>query len=232
MVVEFKHVSYSYPMGGEALCDVSFRISPGEKVALVGCNGAGKSTLMLHTNGLLLPSSGVVMVDGVEVDKSTAHMVRQRVGILFQNSDEQLFMPTVREEVAFGPCNMHLSEEMVTESVARALAMVDASHLIDKAPYMLSEGQKKSVAIASVLSMNPSILVMDEPTASLDPRSRRNLIALVRSMPHTVLIATHDMEMVRLLCPRTIVMGAGRIIADAPTDSVFADAALLENAGL
>jgi cobalt/nickel transport system ATP-binding protein len=230
--IRFSNVCYRYPNGREALRGVSFVARHGEKVAVVGCNGAGKSTLMLHTNGLLLPTSGEVNVGDVPIGRSTLPLIRQTVGLVFQNSDDQLFMPTVEEDVAFGPLNMHLPPDEVERRIEASLARVGALHLRECAPWQLSGGQKKSVAIATVLAMEPAILVMDEPTAGLDPRARRALIDLVGSFDHTCLITTHDIDLVRLLCPRTILMADGLILADAPTEAIFADNALLERAGM
>ncbi|WP_417014385.1 energy-coupling factor ABC transporter ATP-binding protein [Alistipes sp.] len=230
--LRFDDVHYRYPDGCEALRGVSFRIVHGEKVALVGANGAGKSTLLLHTDGLLMPSQGEVVVGGIKLTRRTLPLVRQSVGLVFQNSDDQLFMPTVGEDVAFGPVNMGLEPAEIERRVTEALAAVGASHLREASPFRLSGGEKKRAAIASVLSMEPSVLVMDEPTAGLDPRARRQVIELLRRFDHTTLIATHDMEMVFDLCPRTIVLKEGRIAADGDTRHVFGDSALLGECGL
>lgn len=230
--LRFDDVHYRYPNGYEALCGVSFCITHGEKVALVGANGAGKSTLLLHTNGLLTPSQGVVVMGGIKLTRRTLPLVRQSVGLVFQDSDNQLFMPTVEEDVAFGPSNMRLEPEEIRCRVTEALDAVGALHLRGASPFRLSGGQKKRVAIATVLSMEPSVLVMDEPTSNLDPRARRQIIDLIRRFGHTTLIATHDMEMVLDLCDRTIVMKQGRIVADGSTRHVFGDLALLEECGL
>lgn len=230
--LRFDDVHYRYPNGYEALCGVSFCITHGEKVALVGANGAGKSTLLLHTNGLLIPSQGEVVMGGIKLTRRTLPLVRQSVGLVFQDSDNQLFMPTVEEDVAFGPSNMRLEPEEIRRRVTEALDAVRALHLRGASPFRLSGGQKKRVAIATVLSMEPSVLVMDEPTSNLDPRARRQIIDLIRRFGHTTLIATHDMEMVLDLCDRTIVMKQGRIVADGSTRHVFGDLALLEECGL
>ena len=230
--LRFDDVHYRYPNGYEALCGVSFCITHGEKVALVGANGAGKSTLLLHTNGLLIPSQGEVVMGGITLTRRTLPLVRQSVGLVFQDSDNQLFMPTVEEDVAFGPSNMRLEPEEIRRRVTEALDAVGALHLRGASPFRLSGGQKKRVAIATVLSMEPSVLVMDEPTSNLDPRARRQIIDLIRRFGHTTLIATHDMEMVLDLCDRTIVMKQGRIVADGSTRHVFGDLALLEECGL
>ena len=230
--LRFDDVHYRYPNGYEALCGVSFRITHGEKVALVGANGAGKSTLLLHTNGLLMPSQGGVVLGGIALTRRTLPLVRQSVGLVFQDSDNQLFMPTVEEDVAFGPSNMRLEPEEIRRRVTEALDAVGALDLRGESPFRLSSGQKRRVAIATVLAMEPSVLVMDEPTSNLDPRARRQIIDLIRRFSHTTLIATHDMEMVLDLCDRTIVMKEGRIVADGSTRHVFGDLALLEECGL
>mgnify|MGYP000966533486 CR=1 FL=1 len=230
--LRFDDVHYRYPNGYEALCGVSFRITHGEKVALVGANGAGKSTLLLHTNGLLMPSQGGVVLGGIALTRRTLPLVRQSVGLVFQDSDNQLFMPTVEEDVAFGPSNMRLEPEEIRRRVTEALDAVGAIDLRGESPFRLSGGQKRRVAIATVLAMEPSVLVMDEPTSNLDPRARRQIIDLIRRFSHTTLIATHDMEMVLDLCDRTIVMKEGRIVADGSTRHVFGDLALLEECGL
>lgn len=230
--LRFDDVHYRYPNGYEALCGVSFRITHGEKVALVGANGAGKSTLLLHTNGLLMPSQGGVVLGGIALTRRTLPLVRQSVGLVFQDSDNQLFMPTVEEDVAFGPSNMRLEPEEIRRRVTEALDAVGALDLRGESPFRLSGGQKKRVAIATVLAMEPSVLVMDEPTSNLDPRARRQIIDLIRRFSHTTLIATHDMKMVLDLCDRTIVMKEGRIVADGSTRHVFGDLALLEECGL
>ena len=230
--LRFDDVHYRYPNGYEALCGVSFCITHGEKVALVGANGAGKSTLLLHTNGLLIPSQGEVVMGGIKLTRRTLPLVRQSVGLVFQDSDNQLFMPTVEEDVAFGPANMRLEPEEIRRRVTEALDAVGALDLREASPFRLSGGQKKRVAIATVLAMEPSVLVMDEPTSNLDPRARRQIIDLIRRFSHTTLVATHDMEMVLDLCDRTIVMKEGRIVADGSTRHVFGDLALLEECGL
>ena len=230
--LRFDRVHYRYPNGYEALRGISFEITHGEKVALVGANGAGKSTLLLHTDGLLLPTEGRVVVGGIAVTPRTLPVVRQTVGIVFQDPDNQLFMPTVEEDVAFGPANMGLTPEEIECRVVEALRAVGAEHLRTSSPARLSGGQKKSVSIATVLSMQPSILVLDEPTDALDPRARRQTIELLGRFRHTMLVATHDMELVAELCPRTLVMHRGTIVADGATHRIFDDRELLETCGL
>ncbi len=220
--VRFEQVTYRYPDGHEALHDVSFELKHGEKAAVVGANGAGKSTLLLHTDGLLLPTSGRVVVGGVPVTRRTLPTIRRTVGYLFQQPDDQLFMPTVGEDIAFGPANMALDDAEIERRVVNALEAVGALELRDHSPAHLSGGQKKRVAIATILAMEPSILVMDEPTAALDPQARRQLIELIRIFDHTTLIATHDLELVHELCPRTLLLHDGRLVADGPTSDVIA----------
>lgn len=225
--LRFEQVCHRYPDGHEALRDVSFEVTHGEKVAVIGANGAGKSTLLLHTDGLLLPTSGQVIVGGVPVTRRTLPTIRRTVGYLFQQPDDQLFMPTVGEDVAFGPANMELDDAEIERRVAEALAAVGATDLRDHSPNRLSGGQKKRVAIATILAMEPSILVMDEPTAALDPMARQQLVELLRTFRHTTLIATHDMELVRELCPRVLVLHRGTLAADGPTNELLANRALL-----
>ena len=222
--IKFTDVHFSYPDGYEALRGVSFNISHGERVALLGRNGAGKSTLILMTNGLLMPASGEVNIGGIPITKRTLMQVRQSVGMVFQNPDDQLFMPTVEEDVAFGPLNMNLPYEEVERRVVEALTSVNALNLRKKSPMQLSGGQRRKVAIATVLSMEPAILVLDEPTANLDFISRRDLLDLLKGFTHTQLIATHDLDMVRELCGRTIVLDEGKIIADGQTSDILEDA--------
>ena len=219
--IRFTDVHYTYPGGHEALRGVSFLITHGEKVALLGSNGAGKSTLLLHTDGLLMPTSGEVNVGDVPVTKKTLPLIRQSVGMVFQNPDDQLFMPSVEEDVAFGPANMNLPREEIERRVDEALRAVGMEKLRHRSPMQLSGGQKRRAAIASVLSMEPSILVMDEPTSDLDLAGRRGLIDILKGFSHTCLIATHDLDMARELCPRSLLLSGGRIIADGPTEEII-----------
>ncbi len=230
--IRFTDVRFTYPSGYEALKGVSFEITHGEHVALLGLNGAGKSTLLLQTNGLLLPTSGEVNVGGVPVTKKTLKLVRQSVGMVFQNPDDMLFMPTVEEDVAFGPLNMGLPKEVVAQRVENALRRVGCLHLKDHATFQLSGGQKRMVAIATVLSMEPNILILDEPTSNLDMKARSQLIEILKSFKHTLLVATHDLSMVAELCPRSIVMEDGKVIADTLTERVFSDSSLCLRMGL
>jgi len=230
--VELEHVHFRYPDGFEALSGVDLRIAAGEKVALVGPNGAGKSTLMLQLNGTLRPEHGSVRVAGMAVGKDTIRRVRSEVGLVFQDPDDQLFSPTVFDDVAFGPLHMGLPADEVHRRVERALAAVGMAAFAHRVPHRMSLGQRKRVALATVLSMDPSILVFDEPSAGLDPRGRRELIRLLRSLDQTMLVSTHDMRLVAEVFPRTVIVDGGTIVADGPTDRILADQALLEAHGL
>ena len=230
--VDVEHLHYAYPDGFEALLGVSLRIARGEKVALVGPNGAGKSTLMLQLNGTLRPEHGSVLVAGLAVNKDTIRRVRAEVGLVFQDPDDQLFSPTVFDDVAFGPLHMGLPADEVHQRVERALAAVGMAAFAHRVPHRMSLGQRKRVALATVLSMDPSILVFDEPSAGLDPRGRRELIRLLRSLDQTMLVSTHDMRLVAEVFPRTVVMDDGQVVADGPTEAILADQALLEAHGL
>lgn len=230
--IEVEDLSYAYPDGHQALRDVSLRVAPGEKVALLGPNGAGKSTLILHLNGILRAQSGKVRVSGMEVTDKTVGRVRAAVGLVFQNPDDQLFSPTVFDDVAFGPIYQGLRPAEVRERVAEALAAVRMTDYAPRVSHHLSAGEKKRIAIATVLAMQPEILVLDEPTAGLDPRARRGLLNLLRELPQTMLVATHDIRMVLELFPRVVVMDGGKVEADGPTADLLSDPALLAAHGL
>jgi cobalt/nickel transport system ATP-binding protein len=231
-IVEARNLIYTYPDGTEALKGVTFRIAHGEAVALVGSNGAGKSTLLLHLNGYLTPAQGDVVIGDTVVTRETAASARRAVGLVFQDPDDQLFMPTVAEDVAFGPLNAGLPPEQVEQRVVRALERVGMLHVRERPPYHLSAGEKRAVAIATVLAMSPDILVMDEPSANLDPRARRRLIELLHSFEHTRIIATHDLEMVVEVCSRVIVLDGGKVVADGPVRELLNDEALMSAHGL
>jgi len=227
-LVEARGLSHVYDDGTVALDGVSFRITHGEAVAIIGANGAGKSTLLLHLNGHLRPSRGDVRIGDAPLTERTLPAIRRTVGLVFQDPDDQLFMSTVYDDVAFGPRNLGLPEPEVDRRVREALEHVGVWGVHDRAPYRLSGGEKKRVAIAGVLAMGPDILVMDEPTSGLDPRARRQLIGLLAAFTHTRIFTSHDLDMVLEICPRTIVLRAGTVMADGPTREIFADDALLE----
>jgi cobalt/nickel transport system ATP-binding protein len=226
-IVEAKNLKFTYPDTTHALLDISFHISHGESVAIVGANGAGKSTLLLHLNGYLTPTSGQVRIGDYPLTKETLQEVRRTVGMVFQDPDDQLFMSTVYDDVAFGPLNLGLPAAEVDSRVRKALETVGVLALKDRPPHRLSSGQKRRVAIATVLSMSPDILVMDEPTSGLDPRSRRRLIEMLQTFKHSKIIATHDLDMVLDLCERTIILNEGKIQADGKTSDIFQDEKLL-----
>ncbi|MDT8444809.1 MAG: ABC transporter ATP-binding protein [Desulfuromonadales bacterium] len=230
--VEVKNLQHIYPDGTIALHDVSFLIRHGESVAIIGANGAGKSTLLLHLNGYLPATSGEIVIGDTKLAEENLAQIRRTVGMVFQDPDDQLFMPTVFDDVAFGPLNMGLAAKEVESRVMDALQRVEAADLREKPPYHLSGGEKKRVAIATVLSMRPEILVLDEPTNGLDPHARRQLIALLRAFHHTRIVTSHDLDMVLDLCERTIVLQEGRVMADGPTLEIFADEELLKTCRL
>jgi cobalt/nickel transport system ATP-binding protein len=255
LAIRVRGLEYCYPDGKDALRGVDLAIGGGESVALVGPNGAGKSTLLLHLNGLLpgkargtighshaigrpAPSGGhrtreaSVWVDGIEVNPRNAPEVRRRVGLLFQDPDDQLFCNTVVEDVAFGPLNQGLSAPEARALALECLARVDLGAEADRPPHHLSFGERKRACLAGVLACRPSVLVLDEPSANLDPRARRRFIGLIGGLACTKLIATHDLEMVLELCPRTVLLDAGRVVADGPSREMLGNAELMDAHGL
>ncbi len=230
-ILSVENLHFHYPDGHVALQGVSLKLCEGDKVALVGPNGAGKSTLMLHLNGILT-GEGEVSIAGLRLTADNLPAIRAMVGLVFQNPDDQLFSPTVFEDVAFGPLHMGLPEEEVRARVDEALEMVRMSAYRDRLSHHLSVGEKKRIAIATVLSMRPHILVLDEPSAGLDPRARRGLIHLLRDLPITMLVSSHDLLMVRELFPRMVIMDEGKIVADGLTADLMNDETLLEAHGL
>jgi len=229
--IEVENLSFTYPDGRQALRDVTLCIQPDEKVALVGPNGAGKSTLLLHLNGILR-GEGRVKVCGLEVNDRNVKHIRARVGMVFQSPDDQLFSPRVYDDIAFGPLYMGLPVDEVDARVHDALEAVGMGGYEERTSHHLSVGEKKRIAIATVLSMKPEVLVLDEPTAGLDPRARRSLIQLLRELPLTMLVSTHDMRMVEELFPRMVIMDEGRVVVDGPTGQLMSDEKLLEAHGL
>ena len=230
-VLQVHDLHFSYPDGHSALHGVSFKLCDGDKVALVGPNGAGKSTLMLHLNGIL-EGEGEIELGGLRLSRDNLPVIRSMVGLVFQNPDDQLFSPTVFEDVAFGPLHMGLPEAEVRARVDSALEAVRMTSYKDRLSHHLSVGEKKRIAIATVLSMNPSVLILDEPSAGLDPRARRTLINLLRELPITMLVSTHDMKLVQELFPRTIVMDEGLVVADGLTMEILENEDLLTAHGL
>ncbi|WP_408907187.1 energy-coupling factor ABC transporter ATP-binding protein [Streptomyces cavernicola] len=225
--LEVAGLAYAYPDGHQALFGVDFRIGRGERVALLGPNGAGKTTLVLHLNGILTAGAGTVSVAGLPVGKRHLAEVRRRVGIVFQDPDDQLFMPTVREDVAFGPAAAGLRGAELEARVREALEQVGMAEFADRPPHHLSFGQRRRVAVATVLAMGPEILVLDEPSSNLDPASRRELADILRSLDVTVLMVTHDLPYALELCPRSLVLSEGAIAADGPTRDILADENLM-----
>ena len=231
-IVQAQDVHYTYSDGTKAVCGVSFLITHGQSVAIVGANGAGKSTLLQHLNGYLTPTSGTIRIGDTLLTRQTMAIVRRTVGMVFQDPDDQLFMPTVFDDVAFGPINLGLLADQVRARVGDALKTVGMSHVAHRPPYRLSGGEKRAVSIATVLAMSPDILVMDEPSLNLDPRARRRLIELLKTFVHTKIIATHDLDLAMEVCTRTLVLHQGRIAADGPTADILRDESILGPCGL
>ncbi|KRE41422.1 energy-coupling factor ABC transporter ATP-binding protein [Knoellia sp. Soil729] len=226
-VLDVRGLAFAYPDGHQALFGVDLHVHRGERVALLGPNGAGKTTLVLHLNGILEAGAGSVSVSGMPVVRENHLEVRRRVGIVFQDPDDQLFMPTVRDDVAFGPANLGLRGEALEARIAKALEAVAMGEFADRAPHHLSFGQRRRVAIASVLAMEPEILVLDEPSSNLDPTSRRELGELIQSLDVTVLMVTHDLPFALQLCERSVILSDGVVAADGPTRAILDDVGLL-----
>jgi cobalt/nickel transport system ATP-binding protein len=229
--ISIEDLSYNYPDGHQALSGITLSVVTGEKVALIGPNGAGKSTLLLHLNGILI-GSGSIRIMGLDTTPKNLPAIRARVGLVFQNPDDQLFSPTVFEDVAYGPIYQGLDEQLVNSRVDQALYDVQMQSYRERISHHLSLGEKKRIAIATVLSMQPEILVLDEPSSGLDPRARRELINLLRGFKQTLLIATHDLLLVRDLAPRTVVIDNGRVVYDGATPKLMRDKAKLADYGL
>ncbi|HEX9123879.1 MAG TPA: ATP-binding cassette domain-containing protein [Actinomycetota bacterium] len=227
LALQIRDLLFAYPDGTQALFGVGLDVERGERVALLGPNGAGKTTLVMHLNGILATQSGSVTVGGLEVRKEHLREIRRRVGIVFQDPDDQLFMPTVREDVAFGPANLGLRDAELDARVEAALTAVGMEAFEDRAPHHLSFGQRRRVAVATVLAMEPEILVLDEPSSNLDPAGRRELADILRSLDITMLMVTHDLPYALELCPRALVINDGVIVADGPTGEVLSDDALM-----
>jgi cobalt/nickel transport system ATP-binding protein len=229
--LELKGVSYSYPDGTTALQDLSFSVSTDEKIAVLGPNGAGKSTLLKIVAGLMFPDSGDVLIEGELLTKKNADLLRRKMGFLFQDPDDQIFMPRVWDDVAFGPINLDLAEDEVISRVREAIRKVRLEGMEERVPHHMSYGEKKRVAIAGVLAMRPEMLLLDEPTANLDPKGRAELIAILRSLDKTMIIATHDVNVASVMVERALVVNK-RKLAEGSLRDVFSQANLLEGANL
>lgn len=232
--ISIKNLSYTYVDGTEALREINLSIQAAERVALVGANGSGKSTLQLHLNGILQPQAGEVVIGELPVKPQHLQAIRNFVGLVFQNPDDQLFMPTVWEDITFGPKNQGLEEMALKHRALKAMAAVglDLNYYEQRSTNNLSGGEKKRVAIAGVLAMEPQVLVFDEPSAQLDPRSRRQLIQLLQSLPQTQLIATHDLDLALEICDRTVVLSQGKVVYDGQTEQVLSNLEFLEQHAL
>ncbi|MBP2320229.1 cobalt transport protein ATP-binding subunit [Kibdelosporangium banguiense] len=220
-------LAYAYPDGTQALFGIDLHVEPGERVAVLGPNGAGKTTLVMHLNGVLQAGAGRIEVAGLPVTKQNLKEIRRRVGVVFQDPDDQLFMPTVREDVAFGPANFGVTGEALETAVTSAMAAVGVRDLESKSPLHLSFGQRRRVAVATVLACDPEIMVLDEPSANLEPIARRELAEVLLSLDRTMLMVTHDLPYALQLCPRSILIDGGVIVADRPTEKILADTQLL-----
>ena len=231
MMIKLENVSVSYPDGTNAVSGVNLHIRPGEHVALIGANGAGKSSLLMAMMGVL-PPGGRIEIDGLGLERSTVNEIRSSMGIVFQNPDDQLFLPTIYDDIAFGPRNQGLDEESIRYRVEDRLRLLGISHLRDRTALKLSGGEKRMAAMATVLAMKPSVMLFDEPTAFLDPKARRKLIGVLNTLPHTMLIATHDLTFAAQVCPRSVVLHQGRIFADGPSEEILYDDETMEAAGV
>jgi cobalt/nickel transport system ATP-binding protein len=230
--MELRDVDFTYPDGPPVLRGISFHVEHGESVGLVGANGAGKSTVLLLLNGCLLPAGGEVRFDDECLTPANLARIRGRLGTVFQDPDDQLFMPTVEEDVAFGPRNQGLMESETERRVTSSLAQMNIAHLRRRPPHRLSGGEKRAAALAGVLAMEPDALLLDEPSSGLDPRARRRLVEWLRGFSRAKIIASHDMDLVLELCPRVILLDAGQIAADGSATKIFSDESLLRRCGL
>ncbi|MEZ6047590.1 MAG: ABC transporter ATP-binding protein [Planctomycetaceae bacterium] len=235
--IEVDHLSYSYPSGVKALDNLTFQLQTGERVGLVGPSGAGKSTLLMHLNGLLpeklpLPEQAAVKIEGLRVAKAELPRVRQKVGLLFQNPEDQLFCPTVEEDVAFGPVQLKLFAEEINQRVTESLRQVNLLELRSRPVSQLSYGQKKRACLAGLFACHPKILALDEPFTGLDPRARQNLVDLLLNFEGTLLVATHDLEVVVQMCDRVLLVDQGTLITSGPTREVLGNAELMSQHGL
>ncbi|HOA73522.1 MAG TPA: ABC transporter ATP-binding protein [Phycisphaerae bacterium] len=230
-LLQVEDLSYTYPDGTHALQGINLSLSAGEKVGLVGPNGSGKSTLLLCLAGLVF-GRGRITFAGEPLTPQRVREVRGRIGLVFQSADDQLFMPSLAEDLAFGPTNLGLPADLVRQRVQRVADRMGLSHMLERPPHHLSMGQRRNAAVAGVLVMQPELLLMDEPASNLDPRSRRRLIETLSSLPMTLLIASHDLAMVAGLCSRAVLIDQGRVVADGPTETILHDGPLMERHGL
>ncbi len=226
-VIEIKNLSYTYPDGKLALQDISLDIFEGESVGIIGPNGAGKTTLLLHLNGILKSKNGKIKIFGKELNNGNLRTIRSKVGLLFQDPEDQLFMPTVFDDVSFGPLNLGFSKDIVIQKVKNALEQVKMAGFEERSPHHLSYGEKKRVALATILAMEPEILLLDEPTGNLDPATRREFIELLKNFNHTKIVAGHDLEFIKEISTRVILLNQGRIIKDALPSEIFSDQKIL-----
>lgn len=225
--IELSGVEFAYPDGRKALYGVDLAVAEGSRVALLGPNGAGKTTLALHLNGILRAGAGSISIGGLPLVDENLIEIRRRVGLVFQDPNDQLFMPSVREDVAFGPANLGLTGDELDDRVSAALGQVDGAEFADRPPHHLSGGEKRRASLATVLSMKPDVLVLDEPSGGLDPAGRRDLITTLAALPMTQLVITHDLPLALELCPRSVILDAGRVVADDDTSRLLGDPELL-----
>lgn len=230
-MLKLENLTIKYPDGTEAVSDLSLHVKKGQHLALVGENGAGKTSLMLSVVGVL-PGQGGITVDGIRLTKDTVSQIRQKAGLVFQNPDDQLFMPSIYDDIAFGPRNLGVDEETIRHRVEDRLALLGIEHLRDKTALKLSGGEKRMAALATVLAMKPELMLFDEPTAFLDTRARRKLIEVLKSLPHTMVIATHDLLFAKEICEDTVVMKDGKIFATGKSESLLYDGERMKEAGV
>ncbi|MDO4466068.1 MAG: ABC transporter ATP-binding protein [Bacillota bacterium] len=230
-MLEVENLTVTYPDGTKAVDQVSFTIPKGEHVALIGANGAGKSSLILSLVGVI-PSQGKIQVDDVTLSSKTIQEIRKKIGIVFQNPDDQLFLPTIYDDIAFGPRNLGIDEKTIEYRVNDRLQLLGISHLKNKSALKMSGGEKRLAALASILAMKPSIMVLDEPTAFLDPKARRNLINILKSLPHTMLIATHDLTFAKEVCENCIILKKGKVFAQGKSEDLLYNVQLMDEGGV
>lgn len=225
--IKIKDLHYSYPDGTRALNGINLEIKGKESIAVIGANGAGKSTLLMNLNGTLLPDSGFIQINDHMITKKNLNDIRKKVGMVFQNTNDQLFMPTVFDDIAFGPLNLGFSQEEVKHIVNNTMINLDITDLKDRPPYKLSSGEQRKVTIATILSMSPDILVFDEPTSNLDIKNRRILINIIKNIDKTLLISSHDLEFLLEVCTRCILIDKGKVIKDGKIRDILSDENLL-----